>query len=173
MKKDYKTSQKNNPIFRDSRKENFESDMEEYDKRKRRKLIRASAALGLVLVGILYFNNRTSKSSSATPDSNLTPIAVVKEKPKINWNFYRDDFNDIRDPMTINLDRLFRKEHYKGGFRIGGIVQGEEYSSVLVGTEMYNVGDEVEGYKILEINSESVKIEDANGKTLEKRVGDE
>jgi hypothetical protein len=148
---------------------------EEYRIAQKRKLILV-IALAVVFGLVMYFVYvKPAMTNKATvPEERQEEQAVAaKMASEIVWPAVEPWPKDVRDPMlytqsdeVLNVDKANAGELLLKGvvYKPGG------KSSVLIGKEILYVGEEVQGWKIVEVSRDSVKLENGDGEKMELRM---
>jgi hypothetical protein len=89
-------------------------------------------------------------TSQPTARTNAANIAINWQKPDVYPS-------NIRDPMILGSQQQFYSETWKPN--LVGLVYNEKQKYAIVGTELLQEGEEINGVKVIKINKDSVEFE--------------
>ncbi len=142
-----------------------------YEAPQKRKLFMA-IGFGVVFVVVIFFNFRQPGKKTAVNQDELSAKVMPVKVSKIYWPKPEIWPADIMDPMvfkkdTTNLSALESK------VKLRGIVNKPEGRSMaLLGTDIFFKGDEIDGWTIMEISLNSVKLKKPDGEEMELKMED-
>lgn len=130
--------------------------------RKQTTMVILVIALSVLLFFLLFkpfsksSHNITGPGASQPAGSQLVSQASAANI-KINWQIPDVYPTNIRDPMILGSQQQFYSETWKPN--LVGLVYNEEQKYAIIGTELLQEGEEINGVKVLKINKDSVEFE--------------
>jgi hypothetical protein len=119
-------------------------------------------ALSVLLFFLLFKPFSKSSHNITTPGTSQPagsqPVSQANAANiKINWQIPDVYPTNIRDPMILGSQQQFYSETWKPN--LVGLVYNEEQKYAIIGTELLQEGEEINGVKVLKINKDSVEFE--------------
>ena len=147
---------------------------QEYATSQRKKLFFV-IGLSIVLVLVLFLNFY-QPANKPTEDQALPSVPTIAMKAsEIYWPDPGLWSADTRDPMIFeeSAAKLSVVESKMEGLVLRGIVHKPQGgSTALIGTDIYNEGDEVDGWTITEIYPNLVKLQKSDDEKMELKMED-
>ena len=143
--------------------------------RKQTTMVILVIALSILLFFLLFkpFN----RSSYTITDPGVVRPAAIKSSAQANaasvlikWQIPEPYPANIRDPMLMSSQQQFYSETWKPN--LVGLVYNEIQKYAIIGTDILQEGEEVNGVKIIKINKDSVEFE-RNGQKWKQEVQSE
>ena len=148
----------------------------EFRKSQKRKAI-LMCALAIVFVGViyvLYFNpSGKTVAKATTTQQEAQSVAKVNKASEVAWQAPEPWPKDIRDPMVFvdnGKENLYAIGVFNGPVLKGIVYRPNGKSSVLIGKDVLYVGEQTQGWKVVDILSNMVRLEKDSGEKLELKT---
>ncbi len=130
--------------------------------RKQTTMVILVIALSILLFFLLF--KPFSKSSYNINEPGAVKPAMIRSAAQtnaasiaINWQIPDPYPTSIRDPMLLSSQQQFDSETWKPN--LVGLVYNENQKYAIIGTDILQEGEEINGVKVIKINKDSVEFE--------------